>query len=141
MREGITWRAHYERVQEERGRPMRVLRLELFDEYTESLWGIFCDLSAGRTAGGMSVNPITWGDIEAWQRLCGLSLSPAEVRCVRELDTIHLEELNMSDEEVRRSFNELSEDRGDKDSRPISKAERLRRQKAPPKRSRKRSGD
>lgn len=44
----------------------------------ESVWQAFCQL--GRTrARGLGAGPITFVEIEAWQRLCGVILSPWEL--------------------------------------------------------------
>lgn len=136
MRDGVTWRDHFEAIRR-KGKKVSVLKIETFDEYTEKLWGIYREIGTGRTSGGMSANPITWSDIESWLKLTRMRLSPAEVRLVRELDTIWMEEIHMTDEEVRQSFREISGER-DPDA-GSTKAERLARQKNPPKKSKRRT--
>ena len=56
-----------------------------FPEELEALWGVFLALSSRRTA-GMAANPITFADIEAFQRLTLTDLSAWEVDVICQLD-------------------------------------------------------
>lgn len=59
------------------------------------VWNIFLRLNARRPA-GFSIEPVSFGEIEAFTRLSGLTLSPFEVRLIEDLDnlfrTVHLSE-------------------------------------------------
>ena len=50
-----------------------------------ALWDAFCEIASGRQ-GGMGPQPVPSTEIEAWQRLSGLRLSPWEVDTLRLMD-------------------------------------------------------
>lgn len=52
------------------------------------VWNAFARLSA-RRATGYGISPISFLDIEAFQRLSGLRLMPLEVRMIEELDDLY----------------------------------------------------
>lgn len=52
------------------------------------LWQAYHRLAARRTAGAMSVNPITFAEIEAFTRITGLRLAPWEVELIEKLDDL-----------------------------------------------------
>lgn len=54
------------------------------------LWQAFRRLSLRRSSNGFGVNPLTWPEIEAFNRLSGLRLEPWEVEIVEHLDGIFL---------------------------------------------------
>lgn len=51
------------------------------------IWTAFCRLNA-RRGSSFSINPISWGDIDAFVRLTGTVLLPWEVRLIEQLDDI-----------------------------------------------------
>jgi hypothetical protein len=56
----------------------------------EYLWLIFIDLCNSRQS-GMSVNPLSYQEIEAYKRLVKESLSIADIQAIKRLDIIALE--------------------------------------------------
>lgn len=56
----------------------------------EPLWAVFCALHQTR-ASGMGVGPISFSEIEAYQRLVGVKLDPWEVQAVRAIDMAYLQ--------------------------------------------------
>jgi len=56
----------------------------------QRVWSIFLELNATRTV-GMAVNPISFGEIEAWSRLRREPVRPFELTMLRALDAAYLE--------------------------------------------------
>lgn len=52
------------------------------------IWSVFLELCATRSLGMMGANPITYLEIEAYQRLTELRLTPVEVRTILALDAL-----------------------------------------------------
>lgn len=59
----------------------------------EYLLGVFMDLHCARPAGGMSVGAILLSEIDAWQRVFQITLSPWEVETILHLDRAALSEM------------------------------------------------
>ncbi len=59
--------------------------LPLFPEGGEHLWGCFADLCATRQI-GLSANPITYTEIDAYSRSTHADLRAADVRLIRQMD-------------------------------------------------------
>jgi hypothetical protein len=49
------------------------------------IWTWFCELSSSRSS-GMSANPLSFLEIEAWCRLVGVRPNPTEIRLIKALD-------------------------------------------------------
>lgn len=65
----------------------------------EHLWGIFIDLHTTRTATGFGgLNPITYLDIDAYQRVTGVVLSPEEVALIRMADGVAMDQVRMNND-------------------------------------------
>jgi hypothetical protein len=47
---------------------------------------------------GMGVGPVTWGELESWQRQTGLQLQPWEVRLLRDLSRAYAVQLDAAHE-------------------------------------------
>jgi len=58
-------------------------------EYTGHVWGWFHELSSTRQ-NGMSINPITHQEIEAWSHLTGNHPAPWEVAAIRAIDSAQI---------------------------------------------------
>jgi hypothetical protein len=43
------------------------------------LWGYFTEIDRRRTSNGFGMNPISYGELEAWTRLTGNTLSSFEL--------------------------------------------------------------
>lgn len=59
-----------------------------FPEALGHVWQAFCRLNRRRGSNGFSINPISWGDIDAYVRHSGLRLMPWEIRLIEELDDL-----------------------------------------------------
>lgn len=56
----------------------------------EELWSTFLELSACRGNNGFGPTRITYGDIDAFQRVTGVKLKPWELDAVRKADSAFL---------------------------------------------------
>jgi hypothetical protein len=89
----VTYREHLEHL----GKQGHEVKKEL-EPYPkpDQLWYLFSwftELSSGRTY-GMSANPITWLDIEAYNRLLGKRMKKWEILAIKKLDAIYLNGLS-----------------------------------------------
>lgn len=50
----------------------------------------FCELATARGSGGSGLNPIGYGEIDAWSRLTRTDVTPAEVALLRAIDAAFL---------------------------------------------------
>jgi hypothetical protein len=55
-----------------------------------ALYSTWREIASARGSNGFGPSPITWSEINAWQSLCGVCLSPWEVQLMRELDAVEL---------------------------------------------------
>ncbi len=55
-------------------------------------WGVFCELSRARPISGSGSCPIDFRQIQAWSGLMGVKLTPWEIRLIRAVDDIWIEE-------------------------------------------------
>ena len=55
------------------------------------VWEFFVDLNGRRSLGGVGPNPITFTDIEAWQRVTGWEIAQHHIDAIRALDDAWLE--------------------------------------------------
>lgn len=53
------------------------------------MWEWFIELDSSRQS-GMAANPITYTEIDAWNRLMRRGVSDFEVACIRDLDGVRL---------------------------------------------------
>lgn len=78
----ITLRDHLQSLYESTGiEPEEFSRAEIPVE-TEHIWAWFLSLHAGRVPGA----PLAYTEIEAWTRMTRTSLSPFELRAIKEVD-------------------------------------------------------
>jgi len=57
----------------------------------DEVWGWFCDLAATRGGGGMGgLSAITYAEIDAYCRLCDVTMDPHEVRAIVAVDRAFL---------------------------------------------------
>lgn len=52
------------------------------------LWDYFLELDGGRSAGGFSVNPISYQDIDCWNRLTNKNITANEVEIIKMIDNV-----------------------------------------------------
>jgi hypothetical protein len=55
------------------------------------LWGLFVELSAGRSGNGFGPNPLSWAEIEAWVRFNRWPLQRHHVVILRAMDAAWLD--------------------------------------------------
>ncbi len=72
------------------------LAVEALPLVVRPLWNVFTELHEGRGQGVSGPSPITWQDIDAFQRVAGISLSRWEVSMVRALDAVALKSVAKS---------------------------------------------
>lgn len=82
--DGSTLRAHLQAEARATGEPDSRL-LTRVPEEAEALYEAFTDLAAARPM-GMAAGAIPHTEIEAWQRLSGVCLSPWEVDTIKAMD-------------------------------------------------------
>lgn len=85
---GATLSEHYA-VLEKKGRKVRPKGPTLPSD-AAYLWNHFVLLHSARTAGGFGPNPITYPEIDAYNRLTGAGLDGWEVSAIRALDDAYL---------------------------------------------------
>lgn len=56
----------------------------------ELIWQYYVELSNARTSNGYSANPISYGEIEAWDKLTDSNVTPLEVKIIKRLDIVYL---------------------------------------------------
>lgn len=56
----------------------------------EHIWAWFLDLHQARGGNGFGPNPISWRDLVAWRDLTGVTIYPAEIMAIMELDRLWL---------------------------------------------------
>lgn len=69
-----------------------------FPEGLELLWSDFLELHSSRGSTGTGPARITFADIEAWQRIRGVTLLPWEVDCIRKADDGFMHSLRGKDD-------------------------------------------
>lgn len=68
------------------------------------IWANFVELSSTRTQTMSGYAPISFSEINAYLALSGLRPSPWEVRVIRALDRIYLEETSRDEAEIGKCF-------------------------------------
>jgi len=58
------------------------------------IWGWFQQLTGKRSAGGMSINPITWPDLFAWSQLTGIKPMQWELDALAVIDGAFLSSIH-----------------------------------------------
>jgi hypothetical protein len=56
----------------------------------ERLWQDFAELHDSRGSSGFGPMRITFGDLDAWQRIQGVTLAPWEINAIRKADNAYL---------------------------------------------------
>ena len=83
--DGATLRTHLQRLAANTGRVDERLTLEC-PAGCAAIWVAFAQLGRARPA-GFGASGIPWSEIEAWQRLMGVNLSPWELSTLVDLDS------------------------------------------------------
>lgn len=85
---------HLRAVEEKTGVTPKALRdAPQLPEGCEELWRVFGELHACRTSNGWGPNRITYTDVDAFQRVSGITLKGWELDAIRRADRAYLAEL------------------------------------------------
>ena len=87
--DGATLRTHLERLQASTGKVDAQLHID-WPASGRAIWQVFNLLSHTRQA-GMGVSGIAFTEIEAWQRLYHVNLTPWELEMIQQFDALALE--------------------------------------------------
>lgn len=66
----------------------------------EYLWTWFFRISKGRASYGYGAAPLTWGDLDAWMRITGVNLSPAEADILLSMDNAYISAMAKKNEKA-----------------------------------------
>ena len=88
--DGCTVRAHLLKAWEVSGNRPAELEAEPLDGYLAWVWQVFLALSRRRGSTGFSPSPLSWREIEAWERINSVKLEPFETDAVCMLDDLFL---------------------------------------------------
>lgn len=58
------------------------------------IWSAFTEIHAGRSYSANGPNPLSWTDIDAWNRLFSQDLKDWEIRAIKALDLVWLRTMN-----------------------------------------------
>lgn len=70
--------------------PQMLLDAPALPEGCEELWSIFCELHSCRGSTAVAPQRITYGDLDAFQRVSGIRLQPWEREAIRQADALYL---------------------------------------------------
>lgn len=56
----------------------------------ELIWQYYIELSNARTSNGYSANPLSYSEIESWNKLTNSHVTPQEVKVIKRLDIVYL---------------------------------------------------
>ena len=63
----------------------------------EHLWPIFLELHSARSSNGFGLNPLSFVELDAYQRVTGIELLPEEVSLLRLADEVSRQVLQVED--------------------------------------------
>lgn len=90
--EGGTVLEHLQALERKTGKtPQALLDAPVLPEACVELWDIFKELHACRGSTGFGPACISYGDIDAFQRVTGVTLQPWELEAIRRADMAYLE--------------------------------------------------
>lgn len=56
----------------------------------EYIWRDFLELNDARTSNGMSINPISYTEIDAWKRLMNKQVTAQDIELIKRLDAVFM---------------------------------------------------
>lgn len=87
-------REHLASAWEKSGKePARLASAAELPPLLDPLWSDFLQLHRARGSNGFSPSPISFADIDAWQRVTGFKLRPWQLECIRRADEAYLASL------------------------------------------------
>lgn len=95
---GVTARAHLKQAAKTLGRIPKELQGPPFPARLSHIWEMFLEVNGGRSYGMSGPNPLSWGDLKAWDDLTGTGLKSWEVRLLKSLDRVWLRVMHEGDE-------------------------------------------
>jgi len=90
----VTEREHLQEVEKQSGRTPLALQGPEFPELLEYVWTAFLLLNSTRGQGFSGPIPISYQEIDSWQRMTHNVLLPWEVEVVKKIDTVYLRVVN-----------------------------------------------
>ena len=87
---GATLREMLERVAAVTGEAPEELNGPPFPDRYAHVWSAFLEIHTGRSYSSNGPNPLSWADIEAWDRLFKQGLKDWEIRAIKALDLVWL---------------------------------------------------
>lgn len=97
QKDGRTLREHLEAVEEQVGTELQELIGPPMPHVAVHIWEMFVDLHSGR-GGGYGPSPLSWMEIESWQRMTRTTVQRWELRAIREIDRAWLESQEKNDD-------------------------------------------
>jgi hypothetical protein len=89
-KDGVTERQHLQEVERQSGRAPMALQGPDFPELLEYVWTAFLLLNSTRGQGFSGPLPISYQEIDAWQRITNNTLLPWEIEAIKRLDAVYL---------------------------------------------------
>jgi hypothetical protein len=90
----VTQKEHLLQVERQSGRTPLALQGPEFPELLEYVWTAFLLLNNTRGQGFSGPLPISYQEIDAWQRMTQNTLLPWEIEAVKRLDAVYLRVVN-----------------------------------------------
>ena len=88
--DGASLRHHLESLQRNTGITPEQLEPVPFPETLEFIWRDFHELNNGRTSNGYTLNPISYTELDAWNRLMNKQVTAQEISIMKQLDAVFM---------------------------------------------------
>ena len=88
--DGVSLRHHLEALQRNTGVTPEQLISVPFPETLEFIWRDFLELNDARTSNGYTVNPISFTELDAWNRLMNKQVTAQEISIMKQLDAVFM---------------------------------------------------
>jgi hypothetical protein len=88
--DGVSLRHHLEALQRQTGVTPEQLITVPFPETLEFIWRDFLELNDARTSNGYTVNPISFTELDAWNRLMNKQVTAQEISIMKQLDAVFM---------------------------------------------------
>ena len=83
-------RRHLEAVHRQTGIMPEALYPVLLPATLEYIWHYFFELNDARTSNGYTMNPISFTELDAWNRLAKKDITTQEISIIKQLDGVFL---------------------------------------------------
>jgi len=88
--DGVSLRHHLESIERQTGVKPEQLESLPFPETLEFNWLDFLELNRARTSNGYTANPISYTELDAWNRLTNKNITAQEINIIKQLDDVFL---------------------------------------------------